>query len=456
MKIYKFITFFLFLIFAIQLNSSEIKNHHKNKKKSLPISKKIIILSIDGFPADYLEDNALLERIPNLRNFFELSQGGRIKTVNPSITYPSHTSMLTGKNPADHGIEGNSPIDPFNFEDGTWFWYYEDIKTQSLLDIAKKHKAKLANVYWPVTVGANIDWNIPQYWRNKTPWDKKILRVLSTNHLHKEMEDAIGEPVLETSSDLVKIQSGIKIFEKYKPDLMLIYTTDLDSIQHAKGANSTESISMLSTIDQAFGELIRKINLYNRKDIGMIVVSDHGFNTSSKICKPNFYLRQKNFINPEEKKWKYYIKSSGGFAYLVSNPSQEDIKPIISSLDFKEFKEEIVKNCPNVRIVDKGKEWEDYKSKSHPDAILFLLSDESTYISSSWEGNTMSVIMKLHSHGYDAKLSSMDAIGFFYNPLYKNSSNSKKHLNKTLPFQNVKDIFPITCKWMEWNCKPRK
>ena len=75
--------------------------------------------------------------------------------------------MITGQDPGFHGIEGNTPIDPFDLEDGAWLWYYDDIKVETLLDIAKQENAKTANVYWPVTVAAPIDWNIPQFWRKK-------------------------------------------------------------------------------------------------------------------------------------------------------------------------------------------------------------------------------------------------------------------------------------------------
>ena len=48
------------------------------------------------------------------------------------MTYPSHTTLLTGVAPAAHGIESNTPFDPLNVNREGWYWYAEDIKVATL------------------------------------------------------------------------------------------------------------------------------------------------------------------------------------------------------------------------------------------------------------------------------------------------------------------------------------
>ena len=41
----------------------------------------------------------------------------------PTLTNPSHTTMLTGVSPATHGIYENHPFDPFAKNMNGWTWY---------------------------------------------------------------------------------------------------------------------------------------------------------------------------------------------------------------------------------------------------------------------------------------------------------------------------------------------
>jgi len=49
----------------------------------------------------------------------------------PSVTYPSHTTLITGAYPAEHGIYYNTPFQP---EGATGIWNSETelIKTETL------------------------------------------------------------------------------------------------------------------------------------------------------------------------------------------------------------------------------------------------------------------------------------------------------------------------------------
>jgi arylsulfatase A-like enzyme len=68
------------------------------------VSEHVIVISIDGLRADAIE-NAGAETLQRLMR--EGSYSLEATTIMPSITLPSHTSMLTGATPEMHGIRWN-------------------------------------------------------------------------------------------------------------------------------------------------------------------------------------------------------------------------------------------------------------------------------------------------------------------------------------------------------------
>jgi predicted AlkP superfamily pyrophosphatase or phosphodiesterase len=63
----------------------------------------VIVISLDGFPAYALADPYL--PVPNLRQLIGRgSMARRMITVNPTVTWPKHASMITGVKPARHSV----------------------------------------------------------------------------------------------------------------------------------------------------------------------------------------------------------------------------------------------------------------------------------------------------------------------------------------------------------------
>ncbi|WP_315821280.1 alkaline phosphatase family protein [Paraflavitalea speifideaquila] len=55
-----------------------------------------------------------------------------MNSVFPSVTYPNHTTIITGQPPAQHGIYYNAPFEP-NGASGQWYFHYTAIKVPTLL-----------------------------------------------------------------------------------------------------------------------------------------------------------------------------------------------------------------------------------------------------------------------------------------------------------------------------------
>ena len=54
-----------------------------------------------------------MKTLPNFCAFFERAAlCSRVESVYPSLTYPAHTSILTGRKPIHHGIVNNTKLQP--------------------------------------------------------------------------------------------------------------------------------------------------------------------------------------------------------------------------------------------------------------------------------------------------------------------------------------------------------
>ena len=53
-----------------------------------------------------------------------------VRNVLPTVTYPNHTTLITGVAPALHGITNNVAFDPLRKNMEGWSWYARDIKVR--------------------------------------------------------------------------------------------------------------------------------------------------------------------------------------------------------------------------------------------------------------------------------------------------------------------------------------
>jgi predicted AlkP superfamily pyrophosphatase or phosphodiesterase len=244
----------------------------------------VLLISIDGLrPADVLEAETRGLKVPNLRRFVsEGTYATGVVGVLPTVTYPSHTTLMTGASPARHGIFNNTTFDPLQINQGGWYWYAADEQAPTLWDAAQEAGLTTANVHWPVSVGARrVTWNLPQIWRTGHEDDRKLLDALSTPGLIRELEKLAGMAYVDgkpedLSADVNRARFGVAMIAKYRPGFMTMYLSALDHTQHETGPGSAESHAVLETIDSLVGDLVAA-EMKVHPDAVIAVVSDHGF-----------------------------------------------------------------------------------------------------------------------------------------------------------------------------------
>jgi predicted AlkP superfamily pyrophosphatase or phosphodiesterase len=247
------------------------------------LAEPVLMISIDGLqPADVIEADKRGINIPNLKRFVrEGSYAAGVTGVLPTVTYPSHTTLLTGASPARHGVVGNTTFDPMQVNQGGWYWYARDIRVATLWDAAAKAGLSTASVHWPVSVGAtSIRWNIPQIWRTGHSDDAKLIKALATPGLVEGLEAELG-PYAAGIDESIKSDENrgafaVRLIAQKKPEFATVYLTALDHEQHEQGPDTKAAHAVLERIDAIVGKLLAA-QLAAHPDSVVAVVSDHGF-----------------------------------------------------------------------------------------------------------------------------------------------------------------------------------
>ncbi|HEY5809294.1 MAG TPA: ectonucleotide pyrophosphatase/phosphodiesterase, partial [Povalibacter sp.] len=294
----------------------------------------LLVISIDGLhPAYVTQADRHGLRIPVLRDFVKSgTYASGVVGVLPTVTYPSHTTLVTGVAPVVHGIGSNTPFDPLNTNRDGWFWYAQDLKVRTLWQAASQAGLVTASVNWPVTVGdRNIRFLLPEYWRAQTADDLKLLRALSRPEgLMEDLESKLG-PFIDgntddVASDEIRTRFGVALLRERKPDFMAIHLIALDGTEHHDGPFVPSAFATLESLDRMIGELTAAV-LANDPASRIVIVSDHGFiATHTAVNLRTAFVEaglitlkepQVPFASPAVASWEAQLWPGGGSAAVV-------------------------------------------------------------------------------------------------------------------------------------------
>ena len=262
-----------------------------------PPAHKLIVVSVDGLDWRYLRDrDALHLRLPNMRRLLhEGRYANGVVGVWPTITWPSHTSLITGVRPDQHGIEGNKRP---KSEGGDYYWNVDLLKTPTLWKTAHDHGLKTAAVTWPVTEGASIDFNLPEYFLRRQGGSMDFEGVASkgTPGLAAEITRVYPSFPQQWVDDRTRALAARFLLREKKPDLLLVHLVDLDSEEHDQGPFGENANAVLERTDELIGDLLAALPA----GYDFALVSDHGFERVDKIANPRVLLTQNDVAGQAE------------------------------------------------------------------------------------------------------------------------------------------------------------
>lgn len=284
-------------------------------------NKYVIVISFDAVSEEDLE---FLSKQPN---FSKLIKNGalikNVESVYPSLTYPAHVTIVTGKYPKNHAVINNTVLD-FKNDNPDWYWYRKYIKGDTIFDLAEKSGMKTCSILWPVTARSKITYNMPEIFCTKR-YDNQILKSalagskiyqVNMNKRFGYLRQGMEEPYLDNfATEVAK-----KTIRELKPNLILLHLIDSDSQKHKYGIENKEVIESLKRHDERLGEIIESLKLAGiYEDSTIIALGDHSQINVNNVIKLNSILMKNDLINVNGNKIKSYkaiAKSCDGSSYI--------------------------------------------------------------------------------------------------------------------------------------------
>lgn len=231
----------------------------------------LVVVCIDGSEPAYIEKAIAAGRMPYLAGALKQGTSLLADCVVPSFTNPNNLSILTGRPPAVHGISGNFFLDPATGQEvmmndpaylraGTVFAAFQRAGARVAL-VTAKDKLRAMLGHGLVFDGSAICFSS----------EKADRTTLAENGIEGVVE-MVGQPVPSVySAELSEFvfAAGVRLMERFRPDLMYLSTTDY--IQHKHAPGSPVANDFYAMMDRHLAEL-------DRQGAVIALTADHGMN----------------------------------------------------------------------------------------------------------------------------------------------------------------------------------
>lgn len=298
-------------------------------------AKHVIFITIDGFRPNFYLDTPW--NTPNLRMLAK--EGAYAKGVNsvfPTMTYPNHTTIVTGVQPLKHGVYYNGMFER-DGSTGKIYWNDSSIHAPTIWSAAKNKGMTVAALYWPVSAEAPVDYNIPDIGSMGEPAREKYSRPATLwTDLKKDVFGGAAKWDHGKDQNVAKIAAYI--IKKSKPELMTIHFFGVDHAQHLSGRESQMTQEAIADADEAVGIIIAALKEQGIWDNTVLFVGgDHGFYDVTKNVYPNVWLKNAGLLNDLKTDWKAQFNSVGGSTYLyLRDPNDKEtlaqVKKVLAAL----------------------------------------------------------------------------------------------------------------------------
>jgi hypothetical protein len=289
---------------------------------------RVVLVSIDGLWARDLQraesSGVRLPVFDSLRRAGALADG--VLGSFPSVTYPSHTTMITGLPPARHGIYANRI---FMLPTDTVERSYSEraqIRVRTLFDAAHAAGLKVAGVFWPVSAhDPSIDYNVPDAWDQTGKLTQNAaLRFLGTPWLL----DSLGAPAQGDPDDSLRGEWASAIVRRWDPDLIALHFIDLDGAKHDNGIWGDSVIAALRLVDRRLGAFLAAVRARETgRPTTLILTSDHGFLGYRRQFRPGVLLVRAGLVTVDSigrgLAWSAGVIAHGGSAVFIPRDSSD-------------------------------------------------------------------------------------------------------------------------------------
>lgn len=254
---------------------------------------KVVVISLDAFGAASLHEPQL--PAPTLHALMQRgAYAVSMQPINPTVTWPNHTAMVTGVNASLHHVLVNGLI----VDQRTATLPTIDMKAPksrlvavpTVYDAAHRAGLTTAQVDWVAIEGApSIDWQFAEHPDPGGTIEQDLVRqgVVTDDQLVH-----FGVPS-QAWRDSIYTRAAIDIIQQHHPDLLLLHLLALDSIEHETGFGNNAGRNTIAFLDDRVKDVIDAVRAAGELDrTTFIIVSDHGQQSVHQLLHPNVLLKQ--------------------------------------------------------------------------------------------------------------------------------------------------------------------
>jgi len=295
----------------------------------------VVLISVDGFRPDFYLDTAWpTHNIRALMNNGAYAKG--VNSVFPSMTYPSHTTMVTGVQPAKHGVYFNAMFEPEG-STGKIYWNDSSIHVPTLWQAAQQKGLTAASLLWPVSADAPVAYNIPDI----GSLGEKVREQYSKPAGFVDTLKATvfnGAAKIDYGKNVNVARIAAYVIQQAQPSLMTIHFFAVDHAEHMEGRNGAMVKEAVQDADSGVAIIVDALKQARIWDSTVVIVTgDHGFVDVKTTLNPNVWLHAQGLCNDVKiGDWKAQFFTVGGSAYLyVKNNDPQvtsQVKAILNGL----------------------------------------------------------------------------------------------------------------------------
>lgn len=277
---------------------------------------RVVVISLDAFGAESLQEPEL--PAPTLHMLMKQgAYAASMRPINPTITWPNHTSMVTGDDASLHHVLVNGLI--VNQREASppdikmWVPKSQLVAVPTVYDAARAAGLTTAQVDWvAISDAKNITWAYPE----RPDPDGAIEQELIGDGAVTRDELVHFDGPSQAWRDLVYTRAAVDIIRRHHPDLLLLHLLSLDSIEHATGYGNASGRNTIAFLDDRVKEVIDAVRAAGElDDTTFLIVSDHGQRSVHHRLNANVLLARAGLQDKAAPNPAYAI-NEGGFALV--------------------------------------------------------------------------------------------------------------------------------------------
>ena len=291
----------------------------------------LIIVSLDAL--GYC-DEEIYSNLPFLSKIIEKGTWIRkVESIYPTLTYPIHSTIVTGRYPIDHGVDNNLLVQPER-KIMDWYWDHDYISGDTIFRNAHKKGYTISAFSWPVSGDLEIEYNVPEVWTYEEKDFNEYVKEKGSEEFVEELYQKLGKYYRDDSQkvkDEWMANATAYTFEKYEPDITFLHLIDVDHQKHVYGSNHFAITDAIKELDDRLKRMFNKISkVQNLDDINIILLSDHSQLDTAYPIRLNKLLADMGLVNVNDdgtvkEDWQAYFLTCGGSTALYTKEDNPEL-----------------------------------------------------------------------------------------------------------------------------------